>query len=372
MLDELAVAGEVVWAGAGAIGSDDGRIVLAFRDRASLLLPPVVDPPEGPVHDAIRAHLAHAGASFWLDLVAAVGAATRVTDERAILAAVWDLVWSGEITNDGFGPLRAVLGRKPRAGGTRRPRPGRLTRIGPPAGAGRWSLVEPLRTGVTGAGPSGTERMHALSLQLLERHGVLTREAARGEGVAGGFAAVYPVLRALEESGRVRRGYFVAGLGAAQFALPGAVDRLRALREEPEPIEPDAYDLEPDNPAHRDTELLVLAATDPAQPYGAALSWPETPPDAGRPSRSAGAFVVMRRGVPVAFLERGGRAVLRFGGAGAGNGWIDALARLVKDGRLRQLEIQRVDGLPVRESDALEALRAAGFRDGYRGVILRS
>jgi ATP-dependent Lhr-like helicase len=225
--------------------------------------------------------------------------------------------------------------------------------------------------------------MHALALQLLERHGVLTREAARGEGVAGGFAAVYPVLRALEESGRVRRGYFVAGLGAAQFALPGAVDRLRALREEPEPVEPndfefdDGRDLHGDVALHRDADLVVLAATDPAQPYGAALAWPESPPDAGRPSRSAGAFVVTRRGVPVAFLERGGKAVLRFRGAretntGETNTWVDALARLVKDGRLRQLEIQRVDGLPVRESDALEVLRAAGFRDGYRGVILRS
>ena len=372
MLDELAAAGEVVWAGAGAIGADDGRIVLAFRDRASLLLPPVVDPPDGPVHDAIRAHLVRAGASFWLDLVAAVGAATRVTDERAILAALWDLVWSGEVTNDGFGPLRAVLGRKSRSGGSRRPRPGRLTRVGPPAGAGRWSLVEPLRTGVTGEPPSNTERLHALALQLLERHGVLTREAARGEGVAGGFAAVYPVLRGLEESGRVRRGYFVAGLGAAQFALPGAVDRLRARREEPAPPEPLDDGVRDPADMHADSELLVLAATDPAQPYGAALPWPESSADAGRPSRSAGAFVVTRRGEPVAFLERGGRAVLRFPGAGSATGWVDALARLVKDGRLRQLEIQRVDGLPVRESDALEALRIAGFRDGYRGVILRS
>jgi ATP-dependent Lhr-like helicase len=378
MLDELAAAGELVWAGAGAIGSEDGRIVLAFRDRASLLLPPVVDPPEGPVHDAIRAHLVRAGASFWLDLVAAVGAATRVTDERVILAALWDLVWSGELTNDGFGPLRAVLGRKPRSAGSWRPRPGRLTRIGPPAGSGRWSLVDGLRTGVTGDEPSSTERMHALALQLLDRHGVLTREAARGEGVAGGFAAVYPVLRALEESGRVRRGYFVAGLGAAQFALPGAVDRLRALRDEPEPLEEsdfeldDARDLHRDVALHPDADVVVLAATDPAQPYGAALPWPESRPDAGRPSRSAGAFVVTRRGVPIAFLERGGRGVLRFSEGGATNAWVDALARLVKDGRLRQLEIQRVDGLPVRESDALEALRAAGFRDGYRGVILRS
>jgi ATP-dependent Lhr-like helicase len=371
MLDELAAAGEVVWSGAGAIGPDDGRIVIAFRDRASLLLPAAVESPEGPVHDAIRAHLARAGASFWLDLVNVVGAVTRVTDERAILAALWDLVWSGEVTNDGFGPLRAVLGRKPRTGGARRPRPGRLTRMGPPAGAGRWSLVDPLRSGFGVEPPSTTERMHAVALQLLERYGVVTREAARGEGVSGGFAGVYPVLRGLEESGRVRRGYFVAGLGAAQFALPGAVDRLRALRDEPEPLEPDEYDLGPE-PSHPGPDTIVLAATDPAQPYGAALPWPETPAETGRPSRSAGAFVVLRHGMPIAYLERGGRAVLRFPGNAEGDPWVDALARLVKDGRLRQLEIQRVDGLPVRESDALDALHAAGFRDGYRGVILRS
>jgi ATP-dependent Lhr-like helicase len=317
-----------------------------------------------------------------------------VTDERAILAALWDLVWAGEVTNDGFGPLRAVLGRKPRAS-TGRPRPGRLTRIGPPAGAGRWSLVAPLRAGPAGrVEPSATERLHALALTLLERHGVLTREAARAEGVPGGFAAVYPVLKALEESGRVRRGYFVAGLGAAQFALPGAVDRLRAFRDQPgrdlddELVEPSALDdrdldddhrfedleLGADRTGRHGPELVVLAATDPAQPYGAALAWPDTAAEAGRPSRSAGAFVVSAAGVPVAYLERGGKAVLRFvppGGRDDGR-WVDALARLVKDGRFRQLEIQRVDGLPVRESDALEALHAAGFRDGYRGVVLRS
>ncbi|HEY7136002.1 MAG TPA: DEAD/DEAH box helicase [Acidimicrobiia bacterium] len=389
MLDELAASGEIVWCGAGAIGSDDGRIAVAFRDRAALVLPTPVDAPSGETHDAIRAHLAAAGASFWLDLVAAVGGATRVTDERAILAALWDLVWAGEVTNDGFGPLRAVLGRKPRAS-TGRPRPGRVTRMGPPAGAGRWSLVAPLRAGPGGgAEPSATERLHALALTLLERHGVLTREAARAEGVPGGFAAVYPVLKALEESGRVRRGYFVAGLGAAQFALPGAVDRLRAFRDEPgrdlddEPVEPFAFDdddqfedveLGADPTDRRGPELLVLAATDPAQPYGAALGWPDTAAEAGRPSRSAGAFVVSAAGVPVAYLERGGKAVLRFVPAGGHDDgrWVEALARLVKDGRFRQLEIQRVDGLPVRESDALEALHAAGFRDGYRGVVLRA
>ncbi|HEX4778551.1 MAG TPA: DEAD/DEAH box helicase [Acidimicrobiia bacterium] len=373
MLDELAAAGELVWAGAGAIGADDGRVVLAFRDRAALLLPPPApDPPEGPVHDAIRAQLARAGASFWLDVVAAVGRATDVTDERVVLAALWDLVWAGEVTNDGFAALRAVLGRKPRASSAR-PRPGRLTRMGPPAGAGRWSLVAPLRAVPGGTGePSPTERAHAVALQLLERHGVLTREAARAEGVSGGFAAVYPVLRALEEGGRIRRGYFVAGLGAAQFALPGAVDRLRALRDEPDPAGRPADEYAPVHEAEESRpDALVLAATDPAQPFGAAIAWPDVGDGVARPTRSAGAFVVLRAGAPVAYLERGGRSVVTFPTGIGPSGWVDALARLVKDGRLRQLEIQRIDGVAVRESPAAEALRAAGFRDGYRGLILR-
>ena len=161
-----------------------------------------------------------------------------------MLAALWDLVWAGEVTNDSLAPLRAVLGgasaaRAAKRRSPRRPRPGRLTRIGPPAGAGRWSLVAPLLHPV----PSATESAHAAALQLAERYGVLTREAVLADGQAGGFAGVYGVLKMLEERGQVRRGYFVAGLGAAQFAMPGAVDRLRA-----------SGDLD---------RVIVLAATDP-------------------------------------------------------------------------------------------------------------
>ena len=165
-------------------------------------------------------------------------------------------MWAGEVTNDTFGPLR-VPRRAVRRSAAQRAKPqlARLTRLGPPAGAGRWSLVAPLLE----PAPAPTEIAHAQALQLLERHGVVTREGVRAEGVAGGFAAVYPVLRALEESGRARRGWFVAGLGAAQFALPGAVDRVRAYRT-----------ITADEP-----HAIVLAATDPAQPYGAALGWPE-------------------------------------------------------------------------------------------------
>ena len=225
MLDELCAAGEIVWVGAGPLGADDGRVRIYFRDRVRLLAPAPIDDgrPAESVHDALRTRLAQAGASFWPDLVAAAGTA----DDTIVLAALWDLVWAGEVTNDTFGPLRVPRRAVRRSASARaKPHLARLTRLGPPAGAGRWSLVAPLLE----PAPTPTEIAHAQALQLLERHGVVTREGVRAEGVAGGFAAVYPVLRALEESGRARRGWFVAGLGAAQFALPGAVDRLRAYR----------------------------------------------------------------------------------------------------------------------------------------------
>jgi ATP-dependent Lhr-like helicase len=180
---------------------------------------------------------------------------------------------------------------------------------------------------------------------------VLTREAVLAEGVEGGFAAVYPVLKALEERGQVRRGYFVAGLGAAQFALPGAVDRLRVVRE-PDP--------------ERD-EVVLLAATDPAQPFGASLPWPES---SGRPARSAGALVVISSGQLVAYLERGGRSLVVFAAAAHHAGWAGAVADVVSTGRLRRLEIARIDGEPAAESPHADALRSVGFRDGYRGLVL--
>ena len=181
---------------------------------------------------------------------------------------------------------------------------------------------------------------------------MLTREAVLSEGVPGGFAGVYGVLKALEMSGKVRRGYFVDGLGAAQFAVPGAVDRIRAFRESVRGDEPTA---------------VLLAATDPAQPYGAALSWPEGP---GRPARQAGAFVVLVDGELAAFLERGARSLLTFGVDAAA--WADALATLPKDGRLRKIELTRIDGGPATDSPIADRLRDAGFTDGYRGLTLRS
>jgi ATP-dependent Lhr-like helicase len=346
-LDALCASGDLVWIGAGPLGADDGRVSLYVRDQVRLLAPPPPEePPTGPLHVSIRGHLARHGASFWPDLVQAAGTG----DERVVLSALWDLVWAGEVTNDTLAPLRALTARRsratPRPGS--RPRPGALRRTGPPAGAGRWSLVAPLLE----PPPSPTEVAHARALQLLDRHGVLTREAVLSEGVPGGFAGVYGVLKALEMSGKVRRGYFVDGLGAAQFAVPGAVDRIRAFRESVRGDEPTA---------------VLLAATDPAQPYGAALSWPSGP---GRPARQAGAFVVLVDGELAAFLERGARSLLTFGADAAA--WADALATLPKDGRLRKIELTRIDGGPATDSPIADRLRAAGFTDGYRGLTLRS
>ncbi|HVL79968.1 MAG TPA: DEAD/DEAH box helicase [Actinomycetota bacterium] len=343
-LDALCASGSVVWVGAGGLGSSDGRLSLYFRDQVRLLAPPPVEePPSGPVHDAIRDHLRARGASFWLDLLNAA----EHPDEQTVLAALWDLVWAGEVTNDTLAPVRALVAGRPRAVQKGRPRPGRLTRLGPPSAAGRWSLVSSL----TQPEAAPTERAHARALQLLDRHGVLVREAVLAENAPGGFSGVYGVLRMLEESGRVRRGYFVGGLGAAQFALPGAVDRLRAMRE----------------PADEPVTLL-LAATDPAQPYGAALPWPDS---AGRPARTAGAFVVLHDGSPAAYLERGARSLVTFEGSDP-RVWVDALVRFVKDGRVRRLEIQRIDGDAAHSHPAADRLREAGFVDAYRGLVLRA
>jgi ATP-dependent Lhr-like helicase len=244
-----------------------------------------------------------------------------------------------------------TVGRRPNLG---RPALGSVNRLGPPAAAGRWSLVAPLLE----PRPTPTEAAHAQALQLLERHGVLTREAVLAEGIEGGFAAVYPVLKALEERGQVRRGYFVAGLGGAQFALPGAVDRLRAVRE-----------IDPNERSGDGVGTVVLAATDPAQPFGAALPWPES---SGRPARAAGALVVLAAGEPVAYLERGGRSLVVFPSAEHHPDWAATVAGLVGTGpgRRSRLEIARIDGEPAATSPHAEALRAAGFRDGYRGLVL--
>ena len=347
-LDALCTAGEVVWIGSGSIGGSDGRVRVYFRDQVASLAPVADDAViDSALHQALLAHLRARGASFWAELVRAASDAGQPYDDTTVLTALWDLVWAGLVTNDSFAPLRAfVSGRSTRAAPRGRPRPGRLARIGPPAGAGRWSLVESL----IDPRPDATIATHARALQMAERYGVLTREAALGEGSEGGFAGLYPMLKLLEERGQMRRGYFVAGLGAAQFALPGAVDRLRSPRD-------------------ADHQPLILAATDPANPFGASLPWPES---GGRPARAAGAFVVLDQGHLVAYLERGGRSILTWVETAENQWWAEALTTLVKDGRLRSLEITRIDAVPARESAHYPALLAAGFVGGYRGLIYRA
>src|SRR5450432_3158027 len=250
MLDDLTISGEVVWAGHGSLPGNDGWVALYLADNASLLLPSraaVSTPLQGQLLEAMSG----GGALFFRELSNRVGSG----DDRELAEALWELVWSGQVSNDSLAPLRVRLGtgrtRHSRPAAARRGRPVLPSRTGPPTVGGRWSLLPEPST-------DETRRSHALAETLLDRYGVLTRGAVQAESVAGGFAAVYRVLKAFEDAGRCRRGYFVEGLGAAQFALPGAVDRLRT-RAGPDAETPRA---------------IVLAATDPANPYGAALPWP--------------------------------------------------------------------------------------------------
>ena len=370
LLDELGAMGEVAWVGRGSLGRDDGRVVL-YRPGRELLrpfgLPDGVERPSGGIQERLRAHLRRRGACFYRELFTAAGGRS----DREVLDALWDLVWAGEVTNDTVAPLRALRWKRPAK--DHRPRAGGLTALGPPEAAGRWSLVEggggDPRDGGDGSAPplttTRTERVHAQALVLLDRHGVLTREAVAGEAVDGGFSAVYPVLRALEEAGRIRRGYFVDGLGAAQFALPGAVDRLRALRDQPGEAAGD-----------HGRVVHLLAAADPANPYGAALPWPRRGDDDRRAfQRAAGAYVALVDGAAVLYLDRGGTSIQVLPAAedmGSLALALRSLGDLVADGRVRELVIGKVDGEPVGGSSHRDALLAAGFMHGYRGYALRA
>ncbi|MEU5550924.1 ATP-dependent helicase [Micromonospora sp. NPDC047793] len=370
-LDELCASGEVLWAGAGAISGGDGWVGLAYADAAALLLPPTDDAlARTPLHDAVLDALGDGQAMFFRPLADRV----RSTDDAELTAVIWELVWSGHLTNDTLAPLRALLGgggahrSRPTAARGRYRRPGRVAlpaRGGPPTVAGRWSRLPERDT-------DPTRRAAALADVLLERHGVVTRGAVVAEQVPGGFAAVYPVLAAMEERGAARRGYFVDGLGAAQFAVPGAVDRIRALAE---PLD--------DGRATRGAPAVVLAATDPANPYGAALPWPERVVDSGdaatpaptghRAGRKAGALVVVVAGDLVLYVERGGRTILSFtDDSDALTAAGKALADAVHSGALGPMSVERADGEAVRSSPLRDALTAAGFRTTPRGLRLRA
>jgi ATP-dependent Lhr-like helicase len=330
LLDELVSMGEVVWVGRGSLGTADGRVALYLRGDAPRLAGSPADPPQSELHDRLRAHLAARGAAFFRDLYSACGGG----DEEVMLDALWDLVWSGEVTNDTFAPLRLLgpAARRP----ARKPRMPRLIQ---PRATGRWSLVADL----VGGGANATERLHAEAGVLLQRHGVLTREAVVGEGWPGGFAGLYPVLRAMEEAGRIRRGYFVEGLGGSQFALPGAVDRLRSLRDS-------------------GGGVVALAATDPANAYGTILPWPHSD---GRMSRAAGAYCVLDDGRLVLYLERGGRSLVTNGAVRLEH--LQALVAASTGGG--KVELQKVDGVPVTESPLKGALREAGFSQTHRSLV---
>ncbi len=366
LLDELTVAGEVTWAGCGALAGGDGWLALAPADVADLLLPDVDEQaPEDPLHRAILSTL-DGGALFFRQLVDRVSPLVdQPLVDSDVVAALWDLVWAGQVTGDTLGPVRAVVSGR---GATHKPRqstprsryarmragrPAMPSRTGPPTVAGRWALVPPRE-------PDPTRRTHARTEAFLERHGVLTRGALETERVTGGFSGIYKVLRGMEDSGQVIRGYVVEGLGAAQFAARGAVDRLRALSDP--------------GGSRRTNEAIVLAATDPAQPYGAALPWPAPAGETRhRPARKAGALVVLVDGVPAIYVERGGRSLLSFTDEEPTlRAAAQALSRAVHDGWLGQLAVQRADGELALTSALADILREAGFRATPKGLRLRA
>ena len=347
MLDELGAMGFLVWVGHGALGHDDGRIALYRRDRVARLLEPPAFPAElDDRHRAILGHLESRGASFFTELERAC---TGATPAQA-LDALWDLVWAGLVTNDTFQALRSLRMRRKK---TVRRRPGKNGDHSGVSG-GRWSLVSHLLAGA----PEPTERMHARAVMLLDRHGIVSREAAALEAMPGGFGATYRVLRAMEEAGRVRRGYFVEGLGGAQFAYPGAVDRMRALRADP------------DAP-----EVVVLSAVDPASPYGWLVPWPDTTSTGQGPRRAAGASVVLVDGVPVVYLDRGGKRMRTFRDTTDRERILvaaRALERIARSSRKKVLRIEQIDGNPARGSPLEPLLREADFGADHRGLVLES
>jgi ATP-dependent Lhr-like helicase len=400
MLDELTASGEVLWAGNGSLPGNDGWVCLQLADSADLLLAPVTELSSTPLHQQVLQVLDGGQALFFRQLSDRVGSLhDAALDETALAAVVWDLVWAGHLTNDTLGPLRAQLGTRrtthaqkrstvrfgSRPGYGVRGRPVLPARSGSPTVAGRWSRLPDRET-------DPTRRTHALAEALLDRHGVVTRGAVLAERAPGGFAAVYTVLKAFEEAGRVRRGYFVEGLGAAQFAAPGAVDRMRALAAATPPSDepmwtspvPGGWDNGGVQSARQrkrrdDARAVVLAASDPANPYGAALPWPERdgidgePASGHRPARKAGALVVLVDGLLVLYVERGGKTLLSFRDDDACLGpAVDALALSVRDGALGRMTVTKADGEAALTSPLGTALEAAGFRPTPRGLRLRA
>jgi ATP-dependent Lhr-like helicase len=378
-LDALCASGELVWVGAGALGRS-GRVALYFREDAPALGPPPLpgpagrDAPSSPEHELVRTRLSQ-GPCFFADLLFAFDGAAE-----ALREALWDLVWAGEVTNDAWAPLRAprlALARGERDGAagaaaarggrsswgsrsrfSRRQRSGAQSQV-----QGRWSLSAAVFDDGTPEAAAGAERRRALAELLLERYGIVTREQVLAEGIKGGFALLYDSFNNLETLGVCRRGYFIEGMGGAQFALPGAVERLRAESER--------------------ESTLVIAAADPAQPYGAALPWPRREREQGRPGRVAGAYLVLLSDEPALYLERGGRSLLtlldlsaaavagRFAEAGGPlRAALSALAEAVRAGKLPKVALERIDGEPAMASPLAETLVELGFHSGPRRLTL--
>jgi ATP-dependent Lhr-like helicase len=351
-LDALTTAGEVVWGGLEPLGEHDGRLALYLTDHVAKLrrAPALTDLPER--ERAIVEHLERNGASFFATLHEAAGGGYP----GDIVDAIWTLVWAGAITNDSLHAVRAFTrpadhkSRKPRGRTTHRTF--RTRRMAPPTAEGRWSLM----SARSGARISATESATALAQQLLARYGVLTREVAAAEGIAGGFSAVYDIFKVLEDAGRIRRGYFASGVGATQFALPAALDLLRSLKDQPD-----------------EPEVVVLAATDPANPYGTMLRWPEaqSTDDRGRgPTRSAGSLVVIVNGALSAFISRGARQLLVFvpedepAFSTTARALASTLARL-------GLLVHEINGLPAAAHPLATFLVEAGFNPSAMGFQIR-
>ena len=358
-LDALISAGEVVWAGVEPLGERDGRIALFLTDHVGSLWRGVLQPPSlddlSEREQAILDALDSRGALFFAALQEAAGGGFP----QDTVDAMWNLVWRGLITNDTLQPLRAQVGSTGREKrGRPASRPFRSRRVAPPAAEGRWTRLAPPVMA------NATAWSAAMGQQLLTRYGVVTREVAGAEGLPGGFTAIHDVFRTLEESGRIRRGYFVSSVGAMQFAAPAAVDLLRALRTPPET-----------------PEVAVLSATDPANPYGALVKWPDSPDGApGRgPTRSVGARVVLVDGHLTAWIARGMRALLV---------WLpehdpersrhaEALARVLpqtgtdREHRAASILLTEVNGSPALDAPIRPFLEAAGFVATSQGLQLR-
>ncbi|MDR6414159.1 DNA glycosylase AlkZ-like family protein [Pseudarthrobacter sulfonivorans] len=393
MLDELMAAGEVLWSGAGALPGNDGWVSMHLADSADLTLNPAIDYEPGDAQQRLLDHLRNNGGGyFFRQLTDVAGGMDSVLSDQNVVSALWDLAWAGRITGDTFAPVRALIAgghtahrqvaKAPRSRAPRLSRLGRAHGTGllgssglgspglsggrygsssgaaatPPMAAGRWSAL-PL--------PELDATIHARATAelLLDRYGVVTRGSVMAEQILGGFGLMYKVLARLEEAGRCRRGYFIEHLGAAQFAVPATVDRLRSYSEDSQL-------------AKSEPVALALAATDPANPYGAALPWPALNEEAGtghRPGRKAGALVVLVDGALILYVERGGKTLLAFSGdediLSAASA---ALVGVVTRGAVDKLIMEKVNGHDILDTAVAKALAAAGAYSTPKGLRIRA